>query len=91
MTKEQAIAKYNLQREYVDCFGDSIDYELYSKEEWNDGVLTSYTVMQDELAKDCGEDLYFLLIETFDYNKGHYNKHGLYLPKMRTIYKELTA
>lgn len=91
MTKSEAIAKYNLQEQKKDCFGMPYSYEFYSREETKNGVKTIYTVTQDELAKEEGENIYFLIIEKFYLNQTYINKYGQERVKRKTTIKELTA
>lgn len=91
MTKKQAIAKYNLQRETKNCLGDALTYERYSKTIWDNNTETIYTVEQDELAKEYGEELYFLIVEKIYHNQVYVNKYGLTVPKTKTTIIELTA
>ena len=84
MTKEQAIKKYKLIRENLDFLGEKRDLEVFSRSEKINGVETVWTVQQDQLAKEQGENLFFLIIERYDFNKIKTNRYGMDLPQART-------
>ena len=84
MTLQQAIKKYGLIKQERTCFGDLYTYDFYTNEKESNGKKTIWSVEQDELAKEEGELVYCLIIETFDYNKIITNKYGFTRPYSRT-------
>lgn len=69
MKVSEAIKKYNLIKQEKDCFNDLYNKNVYKNETIKNGVRFVYTVEQDELAKESGEDLYFLIIEKIKQEK----------------------
>ena len=55
MTLKTAIKKYNLIKQERDCLGCLYNHEVYAKQEEKDGIRKTWTVEQDELAKEENE------------------------------------
>lgn len=76
MTVQQAINKYKLIKQERDCFGDPYNREVYVNEEEKNNVRTIWTVDEDELAKEEGESVYYLITQKIYYNQEYTNKYG---------------
>lgn len=89
MKVKEAINKYNLTLQPRDGFNKPYSYKLYSREKIINNVKTIYTITQDELAKEEGINLYFLIIEKFYLNQTYIDKHGQAHIKTRITVKEI--
>lgn len=89
MRVSEAIKKYDLTEQKKDCFGMPYNYKVYSREEWKNGTQTIYSVIQDELAKEEGENLYFLHIQKIYHNQVVTNKYGYDRAKGKTTITQL--
>lgn len=79
------ITKLGLKREYKDCFNCKINYEFYIKEQEQNNikkVITLDNQMNVELENE--NKIYFLVKESFDYNKPIITKQGYTRPITRT-------
>lgn len=71
MTIQNAIKKYNLKRQYIDCFGYKIKdgYTIYHAEKETEKAKYVYH-LDNEISVDLGDGKDFILtIERFNKNK----------------------
>lgn len=87
---EDVIKKYNLEKQDKNCFGDKIDFDFYQSITKKNNAETIIT-LENEMSFDLDDGkTYFLMIETFDYNKMKYNKIiDYYMPTQTTKIYEL--
>ena len=84
MTLQQAIDKYKLVKQERDCFGFPYNREVYTNEEEKNNVRTIWTVDEDELAKEEGESVYYLITQKIYYSQQYENKNGIARYKTKT-------
>lgn len=83
MTLQEAIEKYNLEKQDRNLWGDKVYYDLYTGKKTKNNIDYIFT-LDNQMSTDLDDgSIYFLHIEKFDYNNMVYDKQlDFYRPKM---------